>query len=154
MDIGCGSSRILSSLPNPVGIDTMLNKLLYARKHGKQLVNATILDLPFKDGSFDCVVCSKVIEYLEDDLKAFEEITRVLKPGGMFIIGTPDYNSSNWIALEKLYRFIFPRQYAAGYRTHYTREKLAKRMISLGYEILNVKYILGSEMIFQLRKTD
>ena len=152
LDIGCGSSRILSSLPNPVGVDIMLNKLLYARKYGKRLVNATALNLPFKDSSFDCVVCSKVIEYLDDDQQPFDEMTRVLKADGILIVGTPDYSRSTWIALEKIYRFIFPKKYAARYRTHYTRKKLAKRMISLGYEILDVKYIFRSEMIFQLRK--
>jgi dolichol-phosphate mannosyltransferase len=152
LDIGCGASRILPSLPNPIGLDIRLNKLLYVRGYGKPLVNATILDLPFKDGIFDCVVCSKVIEYLEDNTRPFDEMKRVLKPGGILILGTPDYGKSTWIAMERIYRFFFPREYADEYLTHYTRKRLVRRVESIGFEILDEKYIFGSEMIFLLKK--
>ena len=152
LDIGCGSSRILPSLTNPVGLDIRLNKLLYVRKYGEPLVNGTILELPFKDGAFDCVVCSKVIEYLEDSMKPFDEMKRVLKSGGVLILGTPDYGKSTWIAIERIYRFLFPRDYADECLTHYTKRRLVRRIESIGFEILDEKYIFGSEMIFLLRK--
>jgi SAM-dependent methyltransferase len=42
--------------------------------------------LPFNDGDFDAVICSVSIEYLIHPFKIFEEINRVLKPGGIFIV--------------------------------------------------------------------
>ncbi len=52
-------------------------------------VKMDILDMPFKQSSFDCVLCNHVIEHVEDDLKALDEILRVLKPGGWAIIQVP-----------------------------------------------------------------
>lgn len=42
--------------------------------------------LPFHDGDFDAVVCTVSIEYLTSPFEVFEDIARVLKPGGLFIV--------------------------------------------------------------------
>ena len=42
-------------------------------------------DLPFPDSSFHGVICSDVLEHLNDIPKAVSEIARVLKPGGVVI---------------------------------------------------------------------
>jgi SAM-dependent methyltransferase len=59
---------------------------------------AMVLDandpLPFDSESFDVVWCSEVIEHLRDPAAAITEMRRVLKPGGMLVITTP--NSSAW----------------------------------------------------------
>lgn len=56
-------------------------------------VKADICDLPFEDHSFDVVLCNHVLEHIEDDKKAMEEIYRVLKPGAYAILQIPqDYS--------------------------------------------------------------
>ena len=45
--------------------------------------------LPFDDGRFDTIVSSDVIEHLWNPLLVFQELSRVLKPGGKLIVGTP-----------------------------------------------------------------
>ncbi len=52
-------------------------------------VKADILDLPFDDNSFDVVLCNHVLEHIEDDKKAMQELYRVLKPNGMGIFQIP-----------------------------------------------------------------
>jgi len=42
--------------------------------------------LPFNDKAFDAVICSVSIEYLIHPFEVFAEITRVLKPGGVFMV--------------------------------------------------------------------
>ena len=42
--------------------------------------------LPFDDASFDSVVCSLSIEYITQPSKLFDEVARILRPGGRFII--------------------------------------------------------------------
>jgi len=41
--------------------------------------------LPFEDATFDAVVCSLSVEYLLKPYEVFEEVSRILKPGGVFV---------------------------------------------------------------------
>ncbi len=46
-------------------------------------------ELPFKDDSFDAVLCTETIEHLERPQQAIDEMYRVLKSGGKVILSTP-----------------------------------------------------------------
>lgn len=46
--------------------------------------------LGFNSGVFDFVVCFQVIEHIKDDIAFVREVARVLKPGGKFIVSTPN----------------------------------------------------------------
>ncbi len=61
-------------------------------------VKADILDLPFKENSFDIVFCNHVLEHIIDDKKAMQELYRVLKPNGFSIFQIPQD-----LSLEKTY---------------------------------------------------
>jgi ubiquinone/menaquinone biosynthesis C-methylase UbiE len=152
LDIGCGSSRILGALDNVVGLDILMRKLRYARKYDKPLINGSIFNLPFKENSFDCVICSEVIEHIPADESTFAEISRVLKPGGRLILGTPDYGRWRWRFIEWVYQHVIPGGYAEEHITQYTHKALVELMGSMGYTLQRTAYILGSEMILQLEK--
>lgn len=55
-----------------------------------EMISAKVPPLPFEDASFDCVVSFQVIEHIEDDGRFVDEVYRVLKPGGLFIVSTPN----------------------------------------------------------------
>src|SRR5437773_11641769 len=52
------------------------------RHHGIDVVSGRAEKLPFADSSFDLVTAFDVIEHVDDDREAFNEIARVLGPGG------------------------------------------------------------------------
>jgi predicted SAM-dependent methyltransferase len=52
-------------------------------------VKADICNLPFEDNSYDVVFCNHVLEHIENDKKAMQELYRVLKPDGMGIFQIP-----------------------------------------------------------------
>lgn len=52
-------------------------------------VKADICNLPFKDNSYDFILCNHVLEHIPDDTKAMQELYRVLKPGGTAILQIP-----------------------------------------------------------------
>jgi SAM-dependent methyltransferase len=52
-------------------------------------VKADICNLPFKEHSFDFILCNHVLEHIPDDTKAMQELLRVLKPGGTAILQIP-----------------------------------------------------------------
>jgi SAM-dependent methyltransferase len=52
-------------------------------------VIADASDLPFEDASFDAVICSELLEHVEDPLLVVREAYRVLKPGGILFVCVP-----------------------------------------------------------------
>ena len=49
----------------------------------------SILSLPLESASADLVACSQVLEHIDDELRAFYELTRILKPGGHLLLAVP-----------------------------------------------------------------
>ena len=152
LDAGCGSSRILGALPQAIGLDINFKKLRYNLSLGNPLVNADIRNLPFKDLSFEAIICSQVIEHLKPDENIFKELKRVLKEQGILILGTPDYARLSWILIEGLYKRLIPGGYADEHITHYRRISLIKIIEDLGFKLEVYKYILASELICKFRK--
>jgi SAM-dependent methyltransferase len=48
-----------------------------------------ITALPYADASFDVVLCSHVLEHVDDDRRAMRELVRILRPGGRAIVLSP-----------------------------------------------------------------
>lgn len=97
--VGTAASSLLVAVHNPsnqiVGIDISDGMLAVARRkiaHQKltnlEVHNMSADALRFADGSFDVVMVSFALHELEQELreKVFQEVARVLKPGGTFCI--------------------------------------------------------------------
>jgi 2-polyprenyl-3-methyl-5-hydroxy-6-metoxy-1,4-benzoquinol methylase len=55
------------------------------------IINGSILELPFADGEFDMVCALDVIEHVEDDFLAVSEMKRVCKSGGLVVVTVPAF---------------------------------------------------------------
>lgn len=92
LDVGCGGGRYCIAMAREgansvTGVDIGKAGLEDARERAKDYPNlkfqeASVLDLPFEDNSFDFVFCSGILMITEDPEKGFSELCRVLKPGG------------------------------------------------------------------------
>lgn len=108
LDIGCGSGRHMGEVIRlkgvfVIGTDINMNDLLQAKKrlNGVEEIGfghslwgfnvAEITRLPFRDHSFDCVICSEVLEHIADEKTAISEITRILKPERLLALSVPRY---------------------------------------------------------------
>lgn len=153
LDVGCGTSKILNALPvGSVGLDILFRKLRYSRAYNKPLIHGSALSLPFKNESFECVICSQVIEHIAGS-SVLSELDRILKPNGRLILGTPDYGKWQWKLIEWLYKHILPQAYADEHITHYTLGGLLEEYIEkLGYSIDDINYIYQGELILSLNK--
>jgi len=152
LDIGCGSSRIILDMPKAIGLDILQRKLRWVRAAGGRTVRASCDRLPFPDNSFDAVISSEVIEHIPDEPAIFDEMDRVLRPGGVLVVGTPDYGKWLWWVIEYIYGKVLPGAYADEHITHFTQATLAARLRQYGYEVLDCRYVGGCEMIFKARK--
>jgi 2-polyprenyl-3-methyl-5-hydroxy-6-metoxy-1,4-benzoquinol methylase len=54
-------------------------------------VNSSLLELPFKENSFDIIICLEVLEHLKDDKKAVLNLSSCIKPGGYLIASVPSH---------------------------------------------------------------
>jgi ubiquinone/menaquinone biosynthesis C-methylase UbiE len=152
LDVGCGSSVIIQSLNNAIGLDLLFPKLRFLRRCGIPLAQGTASALPFKNDSFDCLISSEVIEHVAFDDAVFSEMRRVLKADGTLIIGTPDYASRTWRIIEPIYGYVVPGGYFEQHIAKYTRATLTDILRQHGFEIEETAYVVGSEMIMKCRK--
>ena len=88
LDIGCGSKpyqeMFAPYVSQHVGTD-------YSDTEFKAIMDvaADVTALPFADASFDTLLCTEVIEHVPNPNLAFQEMARVLKPGGYLLLTTP-----------------------------------------------------------------
>jgi SAM-dependent methyltransferase len=84
LDIGCGAKPYLPWIApyarEYIGIDAAPGPYVDQVVQGEKL--------PFEDGGFDLVLCTQVLEHVEDPAAVLSEIHRVLRPGGAALIST------------------------------------------------------------------
>lgn len=101
LDVGSGAGQILGHLLKAVDIDAnfiafdlsqgMLKRARTRMKDDRPtFISGDMMQLPFADGSFDCITCGWVIEHLPDPIPGLKEMGRVLAPGGSILILTTE----------------------------------------------------------------
>lgn len=152
LDIGCGSSKILEALPDAVGLDLNFRTLRFRSRTNRLLVTGDAHTLPFKNGAFDTVICSEVIEHIPFAPQIFEEFERVLTPVGTLVIGTPDYGGWQWPVLEWWYNKLLPAAHGHMHVERYTERSLRERVAGFGFDVVDTKWVARAEIILKCRK--
>ena len=104
LDAGCGPGTITAGLARAVatgevvGIDLSEEVLAQARDHAaaEAVENVTfttgdVYQLDYEDESFDVVYANQLLQHLTDQVRAVQEMRRVLKPGGLLALRETDY---------------------------------------------------------------
>jgi SAM-dependent methyltransferase len=95
LDAGCGSGRNMVELARHgvvTGVELSDTSVQLARERGAgEVLEGSVMDMPFDEGSFELTVSLDVIEHLEDDVGALRELRRVTKPGGALLVTVPAY---------------------------------------------------------------
>ncbi|HET7543722.1 MAG TPA: class I SAM-dependent methyltransferase [Polyangiaceae bacterium] len=109
LNLGSGPFFELSALPKLEKRFTLCDidprALTVAREiHGSALAGTDVLTpgapLPYESAHFDAVVSMDVIEHLVEPLPWLEDALRVLKPGGLLFLTTPNYASRSLRVIE------------------------------------------------------
>jgi len=99
LEIGVGSGRFAVPLGIEYGLEPSKNMGTLATERGIKVVGGIAEKLPYNNESFDFILMVTVICFLDEVGTAFKEVFRVLKSGGMLIVGFIERNSF----LGKLY---------------------------------------------------
>jgi len=70
---------------------TQLSDLQIQNQEGYGRIDfvSDILEIPVPDKSYDAILCTEVIEHIPDPISAIQEMSRILKPGGILLITAP-----------------------------------------------------------------
>jgi ubiquinone/menaquinone biosynthesis C-methylase UbiE len=120
LDGGCGGGRYLVALSRlgaseVRGIDIsedavrVANQRLNERSLRGEAIQASVLEIPFPDNSFDYVVSSGVIHHTPNPKKGFDELVRVLKPGGKFFLSVYGRGGTKWFFKVDIWRYTIAK---------------------------------------------
>ncbi len=111
LDIGCGGgmniNRMAQTAKKVYGVDYSIESVNLSKEVNEDLIRegrvevheGDVMDLPFDDDTFDIVTAFETVYFWPDIIKSFGEVKRVLKPGGMFLIGC-ESNGTNNLAMK------------------------------------------------------
>jgi len=155
LDIGCGDGyydwSIAKSGAKVVGIDIHEKHLPIAQKfYRSEFTDFLYMDageMNFPGTYFDKVISLCVIEHLADDERVMQNISRVLKPSGLFVFSA-DSLSNPGITLEE------KRHHQARYavNTFYTAELVREKLSRTGFALEETQYILDSPLALALAR--
>lgn len=116
LDVGCGLGLLGAALKRRgvtrvVGVELTPEAAREAREVLDEVLSVDVeaAELPFPDGSFDCLVYGDVLEHLVDPWRVLREHRRLVRPGGRVIVSVP--NVGYWRVVADLARGRF--EYAA-----------------------------------------
>jgi SAM-dependent methyltransferase len=98
VEIGCGSGTFLGLLKHHgwhvSGVELSARAAAFAKEQlGIDVFVGDVEDAPIEEKSIDYVHMSQVIEHLPNPLSALRTVSRLLKPGGIVYIETPNIDS-------------------------------------------------------------
>lgn len=134
LDFGCGGGALLTELTeygNVIGLENSRLALTYCQDRGqKNLVLNDGHKLPFKNNTFEIVVCLDVLEHLKDDLQFLSQIYATLSGDGYIFIMVPAFP-----------RLWSSRDVYLGHLRRYTRLQLKRSLEEASFNIVKISYI-------------
>lgn len=150
MDLACGTGRFLSQVMRTFprlqasGLDLSPNYTALARKQLAPWPHVDILEgageaLPLESGSLDLVTCIYLFHELPPKVRpqVIGEVARVLKPGGVFLVGDSLQFGDN-PALDAILEY-FPEGFHEPYFRNYLDWDISADMAGAGFEPVSVE---------------
>ncbi len=142
LDAGCGTGWVSSEAHKRGAVVTSMDvgpELLkkVAQKVKTTAVIGSIMEMPFANDTFDIVVSTEVIEHVTEPLRALKELHRVVKPGGIVVVTTPN---KKWLWAVQLANFFKLRPYQ-GLENWLTWDEFIHAHELLGYQVLQKRGI-------------
>jgi ubiquinone/menaquinone biosynthesis C-methylase UbiE len=155
LDVGCGDgfydAKIADTGARVVGIDIHSSRLGFAQRINKNdLTEFHYMDaeqMGFAENSFDKAISFCVVEHFHQDEKVMEHVSRVLKPGGRFVLSADSLSNPEVTQAE---RDAHQKRYAVN--TFYTESILRDKLWRAGFELEDAHYILTTPFTLALAR--
>lgn len=144
LDLGCGDGNHLAWLKaharRTYGSDYNITRLLRARHRAPEasLFLADILDYPSRDDVFDVVFFNHVLEHIPGDDRALQTVHRILKPGGLLVLGVPNEGAWWW---QWAYRRAPHVRANTDHVNFYTADSLSTKVRGAGLVVSEVEHL-------------
>jgi SAM-dependent methyltransferase len=167
LDIGCGHNVVPGWVDHPArglkptaGVDLDF-EALRRNTHVTWPVMASGEVLPFRSATFDLVTANMVVEHVAAPEAFFREVSRVLRPGGRFVVHTPNVHGYTTVLTQlipagvraRVASTLQGRDVADVYPTHY-RANAVDIMRSLaadtGFEVIDLACVLSSPQLLKI----
>ncbi len=111
LDIGCGAGDFLAGLKSAgfdkYGVEINPQGCKKCQEKGLNVSPTELIDAKFSSDYFDVITMWHVLEHLDKSVELLREARRILKPGGVLILSTPNtgswgfkYGLKNWFHLD------------------------------------------------------
>lgn len=158
LEIACGTGRVTNHLAAKLPASTQLTATdlnpemltiagnIVPHNH-VQWQAADAHELPFENNAFDAAVCQYGVMFFSDKPKAFAEISRVIKPGGIFLFNTWDELEHNVLSrlaqtvLEEIYPDDPPRFLDKGPYSFYNQEEIKSLLTNAGFSDIAIDVV-------------
>lgn len=150
LDVGAGAGEVLSELRSlgweVEGVDPDAEAAQSAlRNHGLKLRTGTLEAQGYPADHFDAVVTSHVIEHVHDPVGLLRECRRVLRPGGMLVLATPNAESLGHEVFRAHWRVLEPPRHL----TIFSRQTLSRLATEAGFSGARIRTtVRGADGIY------
>jgi 2-polyprenyl-3-methyl-5-hydroxy-6-metoxy-1,4-benzoquinol methylase len=119
LDIGFGAGTILTEAKNQnwdaYGTEVSQPAVDQAKKMGHRVHHGLLKSATFTDGFFDVIIASEILEHLPEPEEELREISRILRPGGLFWATTPSAGSLSFILMKNHWSVLSPPEHTQLY---------------------------------------
>lgn len=138
LDVGCGLGFLLSAIEEKhekFGLEISSFACEHASKFAK-IYNSTIEDADFEPESFDVIIAHHVIEHIDCPEDFLVNIKKLLKPQGILILSTPDFESVCAKMFNENYRMLYDKTHVS----LFSFESLKTMLSDFGFDIIKFEF--------------
>lgn len=143
LDIGCSLGYFVEAAQirnwKASGIEISPYASEEARKLGLDAATGVLEDAGYPDAAFDCVTMWDVLEHVPDPTEHMREVHRILSPGGLVVIGTPNLGHIQFRLHGESWRHLKPAEHIF----YFHSASLSRLLEKTGFEVVQPPILGG-----------
>jgi CMP-N-acetylneuraminic acid synthetase/2-polyprenyl-3-methyl-5-hydroxy-6-metoxy-1,4-benzoquinol methylase len=139
LDLGCGTGFITSAINKSYikyGLEVGKESYNFAKKYFDYMHLGELKGDTYKENFFDVIMFQHVLEHLSNPIEILDIIKKILKPGGIVLIGTPNFGSACSLRYGKKFRMLHDETHIS----LFSDIKLCELINDLGMSVHKVDY--------------